>query len=372
MVKSRALHIILVLALLAGAQALRADERIAGAVVAITVGPRSEGSDTVRRVIASSIEVHLRQVGLMPIDGESWEQAEAQQEVVERWEGSDVDFLLLARLTAAEPAIDVELSLYLNETRQLLARVRSTEPVGLTLDRAIAGLVANLIEQSRPYIQAAADERRARIAELHAEEPHPAEDAHPAEEAPPAADEHPVDVVEAVSPAEPAAKGPAAFVPDSHFMEISSRYAPFVPVGAAARYIGLGPGVGLTLNFFPFRTDWFGVGLAGRGVLAQAAGAAATADLMLGSAGVSLLFSATEGRVLPYLGVVGGASYFRATNESLGTFETVVPYAEAGLGIQVRLFGPFRLDVVVGIEGYLADSLLLLGFAPGIGLSLRL
>ncbi len=364
-----ALRIALVLVLLAGTVALRADERIAGAVVVIGVGPGSEGSDTVRRVVASSVEVYLRQVLLVPIDGGSWDGDDAARAVAERWADSDVDFLLLARLEAGESTIDVELSLYLHDTGQLLTRTRGTEAIGLTLDRAIAGLVASLVEQSRPYLRAAADERRVRLSEVAAADDPPEVPPGAPPEVPPMSG---AGAIGEVRPGEPAGRGPAASAPDRHFMGVSSRYAPLVPVGTAAAYLGLGRGVGLRLDFFPLGTDWFAVGFAGRGVLAQATGAAARADLVLASAGIGVTFCATEGRVVPYLGVTAGASFFRATNETLGTFETVVPYGEAGLGVQVRLFGPFRLDVGVGFEAYLTESILLLGFAPGIGLAVRI
>jgi hypothetical protein len=137
------------------------DADIAGGVVLVAVGSEDGGTDTVRRVVVSSAELYLEQEGLIAIESESRPAAgDLPARVFRDADDVDADFVLRGLVGLRGNEVTVTLSLFLVETRERLSEASTTEQVGLTLDRAIAGLTGNVLERARPYLIAAATERR--------------------------------------------------------------------------------------------------------------------------------------------------------------------------------------------------------------------
>lgn len=319
--------------------AFSADSEIAGAVVLVSVGSEGAGADTVRRVVLSSVELYVDQEGLLGVEtdlrpsGEELERA-----LVNEARDADADFILLGLVSLDGSDVTVSLSLFLVETSEELSRALTTVEVGLTLDRAIAGLTGNVLEQARPYLIAAARERR-----------------------------------DAAGPrTEPdVASEPDTRTPRDHFVDIATSFAPLVPVADAARYLGPGMGATAVIHVLPFPGNTVGVGVRARAVLTTATGIATSADLLIAPIGLSVGYTAPSSPFVPFARLAGGVAYIRATHEVLGEFESVVPYANAEIGTRFVVVGPIALEAFVGFEACLEESLLILGFAPSIGVALR-
>jgi hypothetical protein len=340
-----------------------------GAVVRITVDAPTAGTETVRRVVRSSIEIYAEQQGL----------------VVAGDDRANADFLIYGSVVVRGEQVDVELRLSLIETGQVLARAATTQTVGLTLDRFIAGLTGDVLEQARSYVTAAAAERRDAAAEgrdAAAERRDTATDraapssAAPSTAAPSTAGRSPPDSAQQPPPptAEPppdtAARASRSSV-DS-LLAISTAFAPFIPIERGARYLGLSYGGTLAVTLLPPADDWFGVGLTVRAFVGAASGNAATADLILAPVAVSVLLAGGTEPITSYLKISGGAAFLQATNSSLGAIRNVIPYAGAELGVAVRLFGALGLETGIAFEAFLEESIILVGFSPGVGLVMRM
>jgi hypothetical protein len=97
-------------------------------------------------------------------------------------------------------------------------------------------------------------------------------------------------------------------------------------------------------------------------------GVATTADLILGPLGVALQLTGRTGPVAPYVRLAGGVAFLRATSAVGEQIETFIPYAGGELGARIDIVGPIGLEASIGFEAVLEQSILILGFSPGIGL----
>lgn len=342
------------------------DEAIAGTATVVAVSADDAGSDTVRRVILSSIVLYLEQEGIIPIESSERELTDDLDRRVLRQSSSvGAEFALQAIATLGRGEVTVDISLFLVETGELLSRAQSTEEVGLTLDRAIAGLTGNVLQQARPFLEAAAAERRT-------------------EEAPPPERDgvfgDGTDLVRAPS----GSAGQTVVTPGSgrtttiqvpdRILAATVLFAPMIPVGTTASYFGIGYAGTLAVTAVPFERDTIGFGMTARAVLSQATGAATTAQALLVPIGLSARFSSDPTPIATHLRVTFGGAVFQLRAGSQGDFTKIAPYAGAELGMRME-FGNVGLVGAVSFEAYL-DSIqpftLLLGFAPGVGISLAL
>jgi hypothetical protein len=344
---------------------LALDEEIAGSAAIVAVESTTDGSDTVRRVILSSIAFYLDQEGLVPIQSAERELGDELSRSVRREaQREDAEFVLQALSTLDGADVTVDLSLYLVESGERLSRATTTEEVGLTLDRAIAGLTGNVLQQARSFLVAAAEERRE-------------------QGAPPAQREGVLrdgsDLARSgdgssAGGSATSARGPAAMQMPDRFLAATVLFAPMVPVEDAATYFNVSYGATLAVTSLPFASDAIGLGLLARAVLSEATGAAASARALMVPFGVSARFSSQPTPFATFFRLTGGASLFYLENETLGTFAKIIPYGAAELGMRLEL-GALALVASASFEAFFEDPAsgsLLLGFSPGIGVSLAL
>ncbi|MFW6293878.1 MAG: hypothetical protein ACOC7V_16370 [Spirochaetota bacterium] len=354
--RDRQLIISVGLLLLALSGHLASDEtEYAGSVVLVAVGSQSEGTETVRRVAYSSVEIYLEQQGIVAVGSELRPvNDELSAELAEQALAAGADFVLVGTLVLTGNEIDVDLSLYLVDAGQLLTRESGTMPVGLTLDRAISALAASLLDQAAPYLRAASAVR--------------AEDADPtsnsaSERA--AVESSPVDLPPVESPLRP--------MPVERLLAIEVGFVPFLPVDPTAAYIAASvEGASLTALAFPFAGDYLGIGILARGARLVANGAATSAELVLVPVALATRVSGRTSPMAPYLQVGIGGGFVRAENSILGSFTSIVPYGAIELGMRVEIFGRLGAKAYVGFDALLESSLFILGFAPGLGLSVEM
>ena len=370
---------------------IAAGDDVTGAVVVVTTGPRAAGQDTLRRVVASSIELHLGQEGITAHDAGTWlPGVDPLQALRPGIAGIDADFALIATLDVREADVVIELSLFRLDNGAVLARARAIEPISLMLDRVVTRLCAEIVERSRRHLSLAAEARRTRAADLPsptvghtdgstAGVPHAEPDRPDATST--AAGSLPADSREApsVSSSRATAVAPGLAVPEragdprpvARRFTLSARFAPLLPIDDAARYLDSGHGVGVSAAVRVFPRGWFGIGLSAHSAGGMASGMAASAAYQFSGVGISALFSGTGMPAVPYLRVTGGLAMLSAHTEGLGQFSSTVPYAAGDIGTLFQLFGPFALEIAAGVSAYWTGTTLLLGIVPGIGLALR-
>ncbi len=161
-------------------------------------------------------------------------------------------------------------------------------------------------------------------------------------------------------------------LPD-HTLAIGLRYTPFVPVAGSGRYINVTPaGISLLVAALPFDTDAVAVGLGFNGLVAEATGVAATATLQAASISLVGRISGTAGPVWPFATASGGVTLLLAENELLGSYTALVPSGSVGLGVDLWLADGLVMQLSVGFEVLFEQSILIMGFSPGVGLELRI
>lgn len=341
------------------AGAVRAQEAAGAAIrIAVSVDAVSPDAETVRRVVSSSVELYLEREGLTVVPFERRADASAPGDELSRGladaaREADADFLMIGTTSLAGEQAEVDLRLYEVADRRLVARAQSTERAGLQLDRAIAHLTAVVLEQAQPALAGAA-----RSAEATTDEPD--ERREPPDGAAP----------DLTTPGVPTEPEPASTPTRDRLVAIDARFVPFVPVNPAAEYMGFSyRGVSMTLLVLPFPGDLVGIGASVRGLLADAVGVATSAALRSLPLGLTVQLGPGHAPVSAYGRFTGGAAILEATNDILGVFTSIVPYAAAEIGVQADLLGPMALQAFVGFEALFEGSLPILGFSPGVGLT---
>ena len=333
---------------------LAADTSIAGAVILLTVGTEDGSTDTIRRVVVSSAELYMDQQGIIALESGARPGAgDLPESVFEEAEAMEADFVLHGIVRPQGDEVTVTLLLHFVETGEILARASATEQVGLTLDRAIAGLTGNVLEQARPYLVAAATEGRARA---------------DAETVPPGT----MTGDDGDRPIGPRTVAATTSAPPNRLLALSAAFSPLVPVDAAASYFGLSYGASLSLFVLPFPRDVLGVGLVARGVRADVTGVVTTADLLLAPLGVAVRITAPTEPFAPYLRFAGGAAWLQATSAVGEEIESFVPYVGGELGVRIGIVRAIGVEASVGFEAFFEQSVLILGFAPSIGIAVEL
>ncbi len=155
---------------------------------------------------------------------------------------------------------------------------------------------------------------------------------------------------------------------------IAPSLAPFVAVGAASYYFTIGYQSLLQIDFLPAKAG-ARLGLGGLlGVTAfQAQGASESGLGFLVPLGLSLRYSLELGRrwgLLFHLG--GGAAVLVMGTDSLGELAKLLPYVRSGVGAELALGRRMSVGLEAAYEVYFESPYLIMGFAPGLGLSWRL
>ena len=155
---------------------------------------------------------------------------------------------------------------------------------------------------------------------------------------------------------------------------IAPSLAPFLAVGAASYYFTIGYQSLLQIDFLPAKAG-ARLGLGGLlGVTAfQAQGASESGLGFLVPLGLSLRYSLELGRrwgLLFHLG--GGAALLVMGTDSLGGLVKLLPCVRSGVGVELALGRSMSIGLEAAYEVYFESPYLIMGFAPGLGLSWRL
>ena len=323
-------------------------------MVLVDVRSIDEGLASARRVVASSVELALEREGLIVryADAETRSSSDTPESglpprLLDAARDTGAHVVLQSTLAGSGDQIDVLLELYDTSPVDLLSRRQSTLQVDLSLDRAVARLTQSLIEPARPALARAASRA--------------ATDATPEEQTDPGP---------ATTPGDEAGSTSAA--PDVLFTA-GTGYAPFLPIQPTSDYLGASyQAAKLSLFALPLPGDLLALGLSVRGVLATAAGASATVDVQMLPVGLSARFRGGSQHLAPYLQLTGGVAVLRFLNNVLGSYASVVPYAAGELGMRFRLWTLLGIELSVGFEAVLEESLWIMGFSPGLGISVEI
>ncbi len=180
---------------------------------------------------------------------------------------------------------------------------------------------------------------------------------------------------QAALPATPGAETPVpAGRHEGARLLIAPSLAPFVAVGAASYYFTIGYQSLLQIEFLPAKAG-ARLGLGGLlGVTAfQAQGASESGLGFLVPLGLSLRYSLELGRrwgLLFHLG--GGAAVLIMGTDSLGELAKLLPYVRSGMGVELALGRSMSVGLEAAYEVYFESPYLIMGFAPGLGVSWRL
>lgn len=302
----------------------------------------AEQPGPVSRVVASSVELHLEQEGIAVINkSRPVEAGSLSPSLVELADEIGTPWVLQAIVQQEQQEqVTILLQLFNARDRTLAAEVAGEEAVGLRLDRAVADLTAELLDVAGDLLSLPGTETR------------------PASPRTPPVESEPAITSEAL--------------PD-HTLAIGLRYTPFVPVAGSGRYINVTPaGISLLVAALPFDTDAVAVGLGFNGLVAEAKGVAATATLQAASISLVGRISGTAGPVWPFATASGGVTLLLAENELLGSYTALVPSGSVGLGVDLWLADGLVMQLSVGFEVLFEQSILIMGFSPGVGLELRI
>ncbi len=336
------------------------DLDLSGLEVAVASGAASNEISAEQQAVRSSIIVWLDRRDAVPYEVEEniagLDDPVAGSLARAREEGSDL--LIIATVQGDDSKLTTNLQLYEVETGTLLAVTEGEEVVGLTFDRAVGRLTETLLRSAESTIAAVASEESEPTTE-------PADSPVTRE---PSERERPSDTSPAWRPlpgVEPQPTGSGAPTP---LMAFRLGISPQAPVYESATYLGFSWGASLQATLFPGRNGLWGVGLAGRAILSQASGAAASASVLTAPFGITAELSPRLEPIAPVLRLMAGAAYMRATNEQLGAFTSIVPYAALELGSLLPMTDPIALELGLGIEVLVERSIPLIGLYPSLSL----
>ncbi len=328
----------------------------------LSVRASDETSATVTRIVTSSIELHLEREGLfsVPTDLPRAETA-LSPALVAAAKDLGTPWVLLVDLAQTAQDVAVTLSVVAADGAGTAASVSAVVPVGLTLDRAVVELTDELIESARPALAASPPK------------------APPVQEVPrtgtsaPDGLLPPGDSDTAAAGPQPGPGIPVAPAPANHLLAVGVRYTPFIPVAGSSRYLDVSlAGVAAVVAVLPLQTDLLAVGLGLNGLMTRASGASAAAAVQAGSISLLLRIAGSGGGFAPFLSLRGGVSLIAAENETLGSFSGLAPYGAAQIGTDLPIAGGLSLQLAVDFELLFEQSILIMGFSPGVGLEIRI
>lgn len=281
------------------------------------------------------------------------------------------DLLIIATVEGDDDELTTILRLYDVEAETLLAVAESTDEVGLTFDRAVGQLTETLLRSAESTI-AALVEREPIDADGTPEPGGTTEPNESPETRNPAADQRRSDPTPAPRPLPGAQSEPVISRASSPLLAFRLGISPQAPVYESATYLGFSWGASLQAALFPGRNGLWAVGLAGRVILSQASGSAASANVLTAPFGVTAELSPRLEPLAPVLRLTAGAAYMRATNEQLGAFTSIVPYASLDLASLVSLTDLINIEVGLGIEVLVERTIALIGLYPSISVLIDL
>lgn len=149
-------------------------------------------------------------------------------------------------------------------------------------------------------------------------------------------------------------------------------YAPFIATGEASEFLDIGHESRI---FFGYA---FGVGkmeivpgIFVGGLYVVATGSLASTQNLFIPAGISVSLNFPGPLLTPYVRLGGGIATLMVLGGGAGTQTKIIPYGEGAVGAEFAFGKVFGLAIDVAFQAYLENSLIILGFAPGLMFSFR-
>jgi hypothetical protein len=295
-------------------------------------------------IISQSMKTELEHAGFsvvfLPQDrdspnGGSGAAAPTQEQLIRLGSRFDVDYLIFSIFSVEENQAQLQFLWYDVVRSRLAATVSQTGTVDLSFDRTVAGAIEEILLKSgaNPL-----PEQQSSQAMVHAVEPD-----HESSKA-------------------------------SKRLELAVGFSAFLVNGSASDYFKIGFMPSICADFLlPLPRSYLALGLYGGANLFTAQGSLATSDSALIPIALSLRYG--FGIDLPigvFLRLAGGPALLTIDPNEAGRLWKLVPYASAGLGMDVRFAGVLGIKVETAYSVFVERRIWIYGFAPSFYLYLRL
>jgi hypothetical protein len=348
------------------------------------IRPGDDGDAELRNVLTSSIAIKLARLGLQPIIepasalGASAAGSETLFTLARRVEA---DYVLEGVYNNSSDEIEIQLVWYNANTRQAAVSVSERGKLGLNMDRLLSEALTQIFAQVEGEL---AGFSRTAVTGVLGPDPPGAPQAAPASlhGLPTTAggpgrpnytdprvrpDPEPGRIVE---PGEsPGGEGK----PRRKHLELSTAGTAFIATGEASEYFKIGYGSAVHLDLlFPAGAGTLGIGLYTGVNYFAATGVATSAQSLLIPMGVDVRYTTID--LVPFglfVHAGGGPAMLVLSSDYWGGLTKLVPYALAGLGMNVRISPSMgtALDLSYGV--YFEGSLLIMAFSPSVSLYFR-
>jgi len=315
--------------------------QLQGRSVAIAIGPGSENtSESIDRTVADATSVYVRWLGMSSqIAAEDFPPAEPTRRDLSRI-GPESDFVLVEIWTVAaaqDSAIELQATIYESSSATPLARRTGTVRMDRSAERDVVELLQELFDEATTVLV----DSGSKLVDWGIDGRPP--------------------VVTETNPVQ-------ADLPrrSPGFLELGIAYAPVFAVADTTRFYRFGHGGGSYAGLVLGRRSAVVLGVAGSAFITSASGLAADGDLLVVPLGATVRIRSNPSPVGAFAAIGAGGALVRLTNQYLGTFSKVVPFASAGFGLSVAISSWFGLNAGVSMDAVFEGSTILTEFVPAV------
>ena len=370
-----------------GSTGLPSEDELRPAAVLGLVRPRNGADDGLQEVLTSSIAVKLARRGLQAITEPSAVSASAEigsETLFTLARRVEADYVLEGVYSSSRDEIEIQLVWYNATTRQAAVTVSERGHLGLNMDRLLSDALGEIFAQvdgelarysrapaygipGSAILESSQGEQASGVPVSLPGRPIPTvPDPRPGS-APLRPDLEPGESLDPGQP--PVAQGK----PRRKHVELSTAGSAFIATGAASEYFKLGYGSSLHFDLlFPAGPGSIGAGLYAAVNYFEATGVATSAQSLLIPVGVDIRYTLID--VLPlglFVHASGGPAMLLLRSDYWGEMDKVVPYALAGLGMNVRLGPSLGTALDLSYSVYFEGSLVIMAFSPSVSLYFR-
>jgi len=325
-------------------------------VVLIDPLQKSGELEPFRQVIADAARYKLERAGLSPEIAAGSHDADARPQPKAAAVGAAAALVCRYQVQGQEMA--VTFGWYDTKASSAAASVEARGEVDLHLDGVIFGALDEILGKVQDRIQAL-------MARKVTETPAPL---------PPGQKEKPP----ALEPARVPQPGPSTgaekpAAPASIRVLVAGGFAPFLPMGAAAYYFGIGYLPSLLVSvLIPTPVGPVGVGLISGMDYFSAAGATDNSQNYLIPIGLDVRYELDAGLFRPFFHLSGGPALLIMQTGTQGTLTDVMPFFRSGIGVELKINSWLGVNTMVDYDIYFEMPFLIMGFSPSVNMAVRL
>ncbi|HUV09135.1 MAG TPA: hypothetical protein VMX75_15480 [Spirochaetia bacterium] len=350
----------------------------------------SAGFATFQKVISDTVQLELERAGLLAmseseindptgLNSIELRKGVEQDALYEFGRKNGADFVLASLFSITGSVIEIEFSWYDVSERRLSARIAKRGRIDLALDVVISAAMEEILKRVESRLAGfsrrspaekpvEAGERQARSRETGDKQSGAPEGAGSGTEGQSGLVKGGLEQGEAVEKVEETGKR------DYKRFEFTLGFAPFLTIGEASDYFKLG----ISPYFYAGYRFLTPAGLVALGIHAgfnrfDAQGNAASSSNFLIPLGGDIRFiMGYDSLVGIFFRAAGGAALFTVNVEGAGSYSKFIPYAWAGIGINLNLSPAFGVAVEASYAVFFEGAFPIMGFTPSVNLSLRL